>query len=109
MKIFFTILYSLVINVAAFADNNIDSLKIKTVGKSSIEAVFTAKQVASAKITISNQTGKIVFAQNFKIIKGINKVALLDTKTIDEGTYVISLEYGGKKMKAKFVNFKGEI
>lgn len=109
MKIFFTILYSLVINVAAFADNNIDSLKIKTVGKSSIEAVFTSKQPSSAKITISNLSGKIVFTQNFKVIKGNNKVALLDTKTIDEGTYVVSLEYGGKKMKAKFVNFKGEI
>ncbi len=109
MKKFFILLFTLFINFAAFAYNNVDSLKIKTVGKSSIEAVFNSKQSSTAKITISNQSGKVVFAQTFKVIRGYNKVALLDIKTIDDGTYVVSLEYAGKKIKTKFVNFKGEI
>jgi anti-sigma28 factor (negative regulator of flagellin synthesis) len=109
MKSFFAVLLTVFSCFNAYSINNTDSLKIKTVGKSSIEASFTSKKQSSAKITISNQSGKVVFTQNFKVVIGSNKIALIDTKTIDEGTYTVSLIYAGKKMKTKFINFKGEI
>jgi hypothetical protein len=105
MRTLLTSIVAILIFTTATA-SNFEGIKIGTTGKSSIEAKYNSKKATTAIITITNQVGVVTNTINVNLTKGDNTISLVDVTTLEEGTYIISLDTNGTKSSTKFVNFK---
>jgi hypothetical protein len=67
---------------------------------------FTAEKAGEAKITILNESGKIVLRQTSQVITSINTIPLKNVKGLNEGSYTLRLISNNKAYTTSFLIWK---
>ena len=108
MKIFATILISLLFYTPTIAGITREKIRISSNAKTStLEIKFnsTYKKNLRANVAIINAEGKQVSAFKWKIVKGLNVVSLQEALKLKEGIYTVQMTVKKRKSSTKLVLF----
>ena len=108
MKIFATILISLLFYTATIAGITREKIIISSNAKTStLEIKFnsTHKKNYQANVAIINAEGEQVSAFKCEIVKGLNVVSLQEALKLKEGIYTVEMTVKKRKSSTKFVLF----
>ena len=108
MKIFTTILISLLFYISTIAGIPCERIRISSNAKTStLEIKFnsTYKKNLQANVAIINAEGKQVSAFKCEIVKGLNVVSLQEALKLKEGIYTVEMTVKKRKSSTKFVLF----